>query len=145
MLSASEMASLKENPSRFEQAFDAASLKMATNWIQENPKKFLLRLGEKGLRFWLIDWPDPRTHSPIYWFPWLLCLPLGIMGLRQSGFQQKEPLSVLFLSYTLIALIFFPQARYLSLVKFFWMIPAGLGLNLLKSKFWPEEDFQKTP
>ena len=136
VLPAAEMNALKENPAHFEQAFDATSLQMATNWIQENPQKFLLRLGEKGLRFWLLDWPDPRTHSPLYWLPWLLCLPMGIMGLKQSDFRLKEPLSILFLSYTLIALIFFPQARYLSLVKFFWMIPAGTGIRFFYQKYF---------
>jgi len=130
------MEALKENPAQFEQAFDAASLQMATNWIQENPQKVILRLVEKGLRFWLLDLPDPRTHSPLYWLPWLLCLPLGIMGLKQTDFRLKEPLSILFLSYTLIALIFFPQARYLSLVKFFWMIPAGAGIRFFYQKYF---------
>jgi hypothetical protein len=129
-----EMAILKENPSRFEQGFDAASMNRAIDWLQENPEKFIVRLGEKALRFWLLDWPDPRTHSPIYWLPWLLCLPLGILGLWQSGFRLKEPLSILFLSYTLIALIFFPQARYLTLIKFFWMIPAGAFLIFIMKK-----------
>jgi len=86
-------------------------------------------LGEKLFRFWVIDFSDARTHSVFYWFPWLICLPAGIIGLRKIGPRISAPIVLLFLCYSLVILVFFPQPRYLSLVKFFWLIPAGFAFS----------------
>jgi len=48
---------------------------------------------------------------------------------------------MLFLTYTFIILVFFPQARYLTMVKFFWLIPAGLGLKDLWMMIFPQSKF----
>jgi len=126
---------MKSNSGTFEQTLDAAALSMAVDWVKAEPSKFILRLGEKYFRFWVIDFSDVRTHSVFYWLPWLICLPAGIIGLRKMRPGISEPIVLLFLCYILVVLIFFPQPRYLSLVKFFWLIPVGLAFSIwLKKK-----------
>jgi hypothetical protein len=120
---------MKPKPESFEQTLDAAAMSMAVDWVKEEPSKFLKRLGEKLFRFWVIDFSDARTHSVFYWFPWLICLPAGIIGLRKIGPRISAPIVLLFLCYSLVILVFFPQPRYLSLVKFFWLIPAGFAFS----------------
>jgi len=120
---------MKANPETFEQTLDAAAMSLALDWGKTEPSKFLQRLGEKLFRFWVIDFSDARTHSVFYWFPWLISLPAGIIGLRKIGPRISDPIVLLFLCYSLVILVFFPQPRYLSLVKFFWLIPAGFAFS----------------
>ena len=120
-------------PENYEQQTDSLAMDSALNWISENPADYFRRLPEKFLRFWWLDWPDPRTHHWLYVIPWIFCLPLGIAGLWIRGFEGRAQLMMLFLTYTFIILVFFPQARYLTMVKFFWLIPAGNGLFLFFS------------
>jgi hypothetical protein len=128
-------------PANYEQQSDAIAMAAAMKWISENPADFILRLPEKLMRFWWLDWPDPRTHHWLYVLPWIFCLPAGIAGLWMKNFEGRRQLLLLFLSYTGIILIFFPQARYLTLVKFFWLIPTGLGFKVLWTTAFPGSKF----
>ena len=132
---------LRAEPVSYEQKIDSMSMQQAKAWITENPAAFLVRLPEKLARFWLLDWPDPRAHHLLYLLPWFLCLPAGIAGLMRRPFAGRAQLLMLFGSYSLIVLIFFPQIRYLTLVKFFWLIPAGLGFYYLWHRLFPESKF----
>ena len=141
VFSDSEMEKMRQQPEKFEQKLDSAAMETV---LRQRPSSLIFyveRGAEKLLRFWIIDWPDPRTHSFFYWFPWLLALPLGILGWRKGDFLPAEPLALLFLSYSLIVLFFFPQARYLTLIKFFWLIPAGLGLKALSGRISGSHNF----
>ena len=132
---------LRAERGTFEQKIDSMAMKRAWTWITENPAAFLVRLPEKLARFWLLDWPDPRAHHLLYLLPWFFCLPAGIAGLTRRPFAGRAQLLTLFGSYSLIVLIFFPQIRYLTLVKFFWLIPAGLGFYYLWHRLFPESKF----
>ena len=128
-------------PASYESKVDSAAMSSAIGWIIENPSDFIFRLPEKLLRFWWLDWPDPRTRHLLYMLPWVFCLPLGIAGLWMKNFEGRRQLLMLFLSYTAIILIFFPQARYLSLIKFFWFVPVALGLKELWTTAFPGSKF----
>ena len=134
VFSESSWNTMRANPDAFEQTLDAAALSMAVDWVKSEPSNFILRLGEKFFRFWVIDFSDVRTHSVFYWLPWLICLPAGIIGIRKMRPGISEPIVLLFLCYSLVVLIFFPQPRYLSLVKFFWLIPVGLAFSIWAKK-----------
>jgi hypothetical protein len=126
---------MKENPATFESKFDALAMSQSLDWIRQNPVSWLTRMPEKLARFWIIDWPDPRTRSPLYWIPWFATLLLGLVGIRKRETRnQFLPHLHLLAIYSLVILIFFPQLRYLTLVKFFWMPFAAVGvLNGLKN------------
>lgn len=134
-------AQLRAQPSAFEQKNDEMALSAALRWVAEHPAAFLSRMPEKFIRFWLLDWHDSRTRHWLYVLPWLLCIPLGIGGLAVKAFFGRQELLILFISYSLIVLVFFPQARYLTLVKFFWLIPAGAGLCNLWMMAYPKNKF----
>jgi hypothetical protein len=125
---------MREHPNTFESRFDALAMNQSLDWIRQNPGSWLLRMPEKLVRFWIIDWPDPRTLSPLYWIPWFTTFLLGLVGIRKKETRnQFLPHLILLAVYTLVILIFFPQLRYLTLVKFFWMPFAAVGvLNCLK-------------
>ena len=122
---------LRSHPSSYEQKSDSLALRSSFLWISDQPDEFLRRLPEKFVRFWWLDHSDGRTQHWLYFVPWIICLPLGLGGLMLRQFHPRGHLLVLFASYTLIVLIFFPQPRYASLIRFFWMIPAGAGLWVL--------------
>jgi hypothetical protein len=66
----------------------------------------------------------------------------GIVGLKTKDavHRFKGPF-LLMVVYTVVILIFFPQLRYLTLVKFFSMPFAGLGfLNVIGLKPWSVAD-----
>jgi hypothetical protein len=132
---------LRLAPEKYEQQTDSLAMASALKWISENPAEYLRRLPEKFLRFWWLDWPDPRTRHLLYFLPWVFCLPLGIAGLWLKNFTGRPQLLMLFFTYTFIILVFFPQARYLSLIKFFWFIPAGLGIKELWTTAFPAGKF----
>lgn len=134
VFSQSSWNSMKAHPESFEQTLDAAAMSLAVDWVKTEPLKFILRLGEKLFLFWVIDFSDSRTHSVFYWLPWLICLPAGIIGIRKMSSGISGPIVLLCLCYSLVVLIFFPQPRYLSLVKFFWLIPVGLIFSILAKK-----------
>jgi len=126
---------MRKNPATFEGKFDSLAMLQSLDWIQQNPGTWLTRMPEKLARFWIIDWPDPRTHPPLYWIPWFATFLLGLVGLRnKEARNQFFPHLILLAVYTLVILIFFPQLRYLTLVKFFWMPFAAVGiLNWIKT------------
>ena len=120
---------MRQNPATFEAKFDSLAMHQSLNWIQQNPVAWLSRMPEKLVRFWVIDWPDPRTHSPLYWIPWFATFILGLVGLRKKETRNHFiPHLILLWVYTLVILIFFPQLRYLTLVKFFWMPFAAVAI-----------------
>lgn len=132
---------LRSEPATYEQKTDSLAMAGALNWISENPGTFLRRLPEKFLRFWCLDWPDKRTLHWLYAIPWILMIPAGLAGLLRKSFPDKHTLIILFSGYTLIVLLFFPQVRYQTLIKFFWLIPAGAGLVELWMLAFPERKF----
>jgi hypothetical protein len=132
---------LRAERGTFEQKIDSMAMKLAWTWITENPAVFLRHLPEKLARFWLLDWPDPRAHHLLNLLPWFFCFPAGIVGLMRRPFAVRAQLLMLFGSYSLIVLIFFPQIRSLTLVKFFWLVPAGAGFYYLLHRLFPESKF----
>lgn len=132
---------LRSDPESYEHKTDSLAMAASLHWIAGNPADFLQRLPEKFLRFWWLDWPDPRTHHWLYWLPWLCCFPAGLAGLWIRSFEGRTQLMMLFLTYTFIVLVFFPQARYASLIRFFWLIPAGIGLRELWNLLFARNKF----
>jgi hypothetical protein len=121
----------RKDPDTYEQHFDANAAREAIEWIKTQPIQALSRLPEKATRFWLWDWSDPRTGNWVYRGSWLLALLGGILALfKPASLRPYREILWLMAVYTLIVLLFFPQVRYASLVRFFWMPLAALG-------WWP--------
>lgn len=126
-----EYLRLRQDRDSFEKRYDQRCMQLALDWIQENPGEELRRIPVKLFRFWAWDQTDPRSRHPVYLLLWLPVFGLGLVGLRRAwglGFRLEIGL---FLLYSALILVFFPQIRYLSLIKFFWMVPAGLGALIL--------------
>jgi hypothetical protein len=122
--------SKKEKPETFEIEYDAYAKKLAMDWIISNPTDWLINLPKKFIRFWFIDWPDPRTHNPFYWVPWMLSLGFGILGLWNKKCNQALSILILLMVvYSVVVLIFFPQSRYLVLIKFFFLAFSAIGIH----------------
>jgi hypothetical protein len=129
-----EVLAFRKDPGTYEANFDRFALTKALDWIRSEPGRWLARLPEKAARFWLLDWEDPRSRSPLYWMPWFITLLAGLNGIRKAQNRRHFPEILLLLGvYTLIVLVFFPQLRYLTLIKFFGMPFAALGLQHLWS------------
>ena len=123
---------LKSNPESFEVKYDQYAFQRSITYIKSNPTRWLLILPQKLFRFVVLDWPDKRTHQFLYWFPWLICLGFGFWGIKINGNLFREELSILLL-FTLLMLVFFPQVRYQTMAKFFFLPFTGIGLaSLLK-------------
>lgn len=131
---------LRTQPDTYELEFDRLAFRLATDWISKHPITALSRLPEKFARFWLLDWTDPRARSFWVVLPWFLCLALALYlpFWRVTG-RWPEVLIIL-LTYTCIILVFFPQPRYLALVKPFFLVFAALGAGKLWRQLqnrWP--------
>ncbi len=122
---------LRCDPPTFERRYDQHAMDLALDWIVQNPGAECRQIPKKIVWFWLGDPRDPRTAGWIYrlsWWPLFLAGMAGLVPAWRMGFRAE---CGLFALYTLLALVFFPQVRYLSLVKFFWMVPAAAGTGLL--------------
>ncbi|HRH33512.1 MAG TPA: hypothetical protein PKY12_00565 [Catalimonadaceae bacterium] len=132
-----EVLKFRKNPRTYESNFDEHARQKALDWIRKNPQTAIFHLPEKFFRFWFIDWPDTRTHQFLYWLPWIACLILGVFGIFNISAKTLQPEMILLVCYTLIILIFFPQVRYQTMVKFFFLPFAGIGMKLVFERFWP--------
>jgi len=83
-------------------------------------------LPQKLLRIVVIDWPDKGTHQFLYWFPWLVCLIFGFVGITLASTILKEELIILLL-FTVVMKQFLPQLRYQTMAKFFFIHFTGIG------------------
>lgn len=120
----------RKDPATYEQRFDQHAAHEAWTWMKENPGAVLRRLPEKAARFWLWDWSDPRTANWMYRGTWLLALAGGLLAVFQQNRSRYAEIWWLMAVYTLIVLVYFPQIRYGSLVRFFWMPMAAEGCML---------------
>lgn len=119
----------RQNPATYESSFDDYSLHLALEWIKENPGSFFNNIPVKIWRFWVFDWPDPRSRSLLNLATWLPVLGLILVGFFLAKPSIRQPECLLFLTYTLLIMVFFPQIRYLTMVKFFMLPYAGVVLN----------------
>lgn len=126
----------RKSPKTYESNFDSYAQNMAMDWIKQNPEKAAARLPEKLVRFWFLDWPDPRTHQILYWLPWMICLSLGFISIFHPYAKLLQPELLFLFTYTLIVLVFFPQVRYQTMVKFFFLPYSALGVLLLFQGFF---------
>ena len=132
---------LRSNPETFEVKYDKYAFDRSITYIKSNPERWIWTLPEKLFRFVVIDWPDVRTHQVLYWFPWFICLIFGFIGIKLGGTILKEELIILLL-FTTVMVVFFPQIRYQTMIKFFFLPFSGIGLahffnysnEMLKSK-----------
>lgn len=121
-----EVVQFRQLPATYERRYDRWALQKSLTWMQENPAAALGRIPEKLAKFWLLDWSDPRSRSPFIWAFWLPMLVAGAVGWYRHPPSGMEPLVILLLSYTLVMVIFFPQLRYQTMARFFF-IPFSAG------------------
>lgn len=97
--------------------------------IKGNPKNEIKNIFLKIYKFWIIDWEDTRTHSPLYWLPWFVLFVLSIIGVYISWDWQKFKFEYIFFCYsTFIILVFFPLPRYQTMMKFMLIPFAAYGI-----------------
>lgn len=123
-----EVVQFRQQPATYEQKYDRWALHQSLEWIQRNPRAALGRIPEKLAKFWLLDWSDPRSRSPFIWAFWLPLLAAGGVGWYRRPKTGMEPLTMLLLSYTLLMLIFFPQLRYQTMLRFFFIPFSAWGV-----------------
>lgn len=126
---------LRENPQTFEQEYDARASSLAKTYIENQPVEWISNFPVKIFRFWVIDWPDQRTHSPAFWLPWFFCLIVGFLGLLRPEARRFRTELLIVLTYTLIILIFFPQLRYQTMVKVCFIPFCAIGISWLIAFF----------
>lgn len=108
----------------------------AVFFIQENPGKVLKNAFVKLFYFWVYYPNDQRSLHVIYVIPSLLLLLFFILGIVYSFDWKKHLFIYLFFIFSsLVVVIFFPMARYQTMMKIAMIPFCAYGLNKIVDFF----------
>ena len=108
------------------------------DYIKKNPVGEIGRIFYKLYYFWIADFRDPRSHSPVFLIPWLTLLLFSAFGIYYVRSWKKHYVLYLFLiSNTFVVELYTVMARYQTLMKFVLIPFAATGLVMLYEKLTP--------
>jgi 4-amino-4-deoxy-L-arabinose transferase-like glycosyltransferase len=108
----------------------------AISFIQKNPDEVLKNTFVKLFYFWVYYPNDPRAAYPVYLIPSIFLLLFFIYGIAAS-FDWKEHLFLymFFIFSTMVVVIFFPMARYQTMMKVAMIPFCAYGINKVLDYF----------
>jgi hypothetical protein len=106
-------------------------------YLKENPLKVLTNTFVKLFYFWVYYPNDQRSLNPIYLIPSILLLILFLYGIVSSfDWQKYQYVYLFFLFSSIIVMIFFPMARYQTMMKIAMIPFCAHGMIKSTNYFW---------
>ena len=107
----------------------------AVSFIKENPGKVLKNAFVKLFYFW-VYYPDQRSLHPIYLIPSIFLLLFFLYGIVASfDWKENSFFYLFFIFSSLVVVIFFPMARYQTMMKAAMNPFCAYGINKITDYF----------
>ena len=104
--------------------------------LREQPGRELFDSLKKIMHLWVFNPDEPRARNMLYLLPWFAILMLSTIGLRETLAWRGHLYVYLFLIYsTAVAVMFFAQPRYQTMMKITLMPFAGFGVERVLRRF----------
>ncbi len=111
----------------------------AVLFIKENPDRVVKNAFVKLFYFWVYYPNDQRSLHPIYLIPSVILLLFFIYGIAVSFSWNKHLfLYMFFIFSSLVVVIFFPMARYQTMMKIAMIPFASYGISKIVDFFVPK-------
>jgi hypothetical protein len=109
---------------------DETLFRAAIKYIMENPRRFLELLAIKAYYFWWFDPTNPLTNTLIYRLPWMIVLPLGVVGmfLSRRMWRDVSIFYLLIIAFTLPYIVTVVEARFRMPIEPFMILFAAYAV-----------------